>query len=165
MWMFFETSLSSVCENLGIRSAICTTIALSGANLLIGISFRGWVEFRLNHLPIAEALTQESLALGYEIEDRWIIANALHSLGILSLRQGDYHSASLQFEQALPRWRDIPHWVNVALSLRGLGEAMLLSGVACDSRLSQGDAVWSTEGSKKGFPTKQRGPANGGVKV
>jgi predicted ATPase/DNA-binding SARP family transcriptional activator len=77
--------------------------------------------FPTTHLQEKQRVTQESLALCQEIDDRWGSARALESLGWVARNRGDYERAYELVEESLTIRRALGDQWGVASSLQVLG--------------------------------------------
>jgi tetratricopeptide (TPR) repeat protein len=73
-------------------------------------------------------LTSESLGLARQIGDKSGTASALHNLGAVLLRQGDYQRAKSLAKHSLAAFRELKNKRNIAMSLNNLGECARRAG-------------------------------------
>ena len=70
------------------------------------------------HLAVARSLLEESLALGREMEDKWVIAWSLFNLAHLTSILGEYSTGIALFEESLAVHRELGNKLGIANCIR-----------------------------------------------
>jgi tetratricopeptide (TPR) repeat protein len=84
--------------------------------------------FELGNLRQAKTLTEESLAIGKELKDEYVIARALLTAGELARSEDDYEAARRFYEEALEFFKQIGIKNGLAGTLINLGAITYLQG-------------------------------------
>jgi tetratricopeptide (TPR) repeat protein len=103
--------------------------------------------------PAAEALAEESLALGRRLGDRPWSAGALLLLGHLAAARGDLDRATEQTEAALVMLRELDDQVRATFALGNLGEIARVRGdwAEATARFEEAAGQWRQQGSPGGL--------------
>jgi tetratricopeptide (TPR) repeat protein len=104
---------------------------------------------------VQQALWEECLAIGRELDDREIIASALGNLGQMTYQQGDHRAAQVLLEQSLALGRELGNEEVTANALFGLG---LVANYQGDTRAQQALyeeslALWRKQGDQQRVST------------
>jgi predicted ATPase/class 3 adenylate cyclase len=103
-----------------------------------------------NDVERAEALFEQSLALGRDAGDRSVAASALNALGIMALHRGEVERAMTLFTESLALSREVGDTWAVARALVSLGQSAYLQGSYADAAafLEECLALMRREGSQ-----------------
>jgi len=101
------------------------TIARARARALVAPVY---LEVRQGDWNRAMERCQEGLAIARDIGDKSVMAQALHSMGMLATEKGDFDLAAACCEEAIGYRREIGDRRSLAATLNNLGEVMRLRG-------------------------------------
>lgn len=102
-----------------------------------GFYLSGFIAREMGNLEHAAALAEQSLALGYELDDAKVIASALKLLGIIRHSQGGHEQAMTKLGESVNLFRELGDERGIASTLVWLADAELRQG-----RIQQAAKDW-----------------------
>ncbi len=111
----------------------------------------GRLAYEQGDYAAARELSEESLEIHRELQDRGSVAALLTQLGHVARAQGDYRTARSMYEEGLAIRRELGLRRDIALSLHGLGKVALHEGGYEDARslLRQSLAIYREIGDEQ----------------
>jgi tetratricopeptide (TPR) repeat protein len=115
------------------RERLAALLAMPGAEArtaLRALALReaAHLSYNLGDLPAVQALHEESLAIGQELDDKGLIAASLCCMGLVASEQGNYSAGRALSEQSLTLGRELGDKDLMALSLHSLAHVAHFEG-------------------------------------